>query len=151
MKDAHRAHGQTDPNTTGPRPKKITEGTIEGIAVGRDKIIVPPEQVYELAAIGCTDREIARFFGVKEDTLRYNFAEKLVKGREDLNQQLRRAMLRNALSNMNVTMQIWLSKNILGMSDSPVDAEANQPLPWNESDNTVEIEEYDEREENADE
>jgi hypothetical protein len=133
-------------NKTGPKPKKITEGVIEGIAVGRDKTVIPPEQVYELAAIGCTDREIARFFGVKEDTLRYNFADKLVKGREDLNQQLRRAMLRNALSNMNVTMQIWLSKNILGMSDSPVDAEANQPLPWNESDESVEIEEYVEEE-----
>lgn len=119
-------------NKTGPKPKQLTEGIIEGIAVGRDKIVIPPEQVYELAAIGCTDREIARFFGVKEDTLRYNFTDKLIKGREDLNQQLRRAMLRNALTNMNVTMQIWLSKNILGMSDSPVSSEANQPLPWRE-------------------
>lgn len=130
-------------NKTGPKPKELTEGVIEGIAVGRDKTIVPPEQVYELAALGCTDRDIANFFGVKEDTLRYNFADKLTKGREDLKITLRRAMIKNAISNMNVTMQIWLSKNILGMQDTPTNTEDTLPLPWVERDD-VEIEEYEE-------
>ena len=130
-------------NKTGPKPKELTEGVIEGIAVGRDKTIVPPEQVYELAALGCTDRDIANFFGVKEDTLRYNFADKLTKGREDLKITLRRAMIKNAISNMNVTMQIWLSKNILGMQDTPTNTEDTLPLPWVERDD-VEIEAYEE-------
>lgn len=118
---------------TGPKPKQLEQGTIEGIVVGRDKKIVPPTQVFELAALGCTDRDIASFFGVKEDTLRYNFADDLTKGREELKVSLRRAMIKNALSNMNVTMQIWLSKNLLGMTDSPLNTDDNQPLPWVES------------------
>ena len=132
-------------NKTGPKPKELTEGTIEGIAVGRDKTVVPPDQVYELAALGCTDRDIANFFGVKEDTLRYNFADKLIKGREDLKITLRRAMIKNAIANMNVTMQIWLSKNILGMQDTPTNTEDTLPLPWVERDD-VEIEAYEETE-----
>ena len=132
-------------NKTGPKPKELTEGTIEGIAVGRDKTVVPPDQVYELAALGCTDRDIANFFGVKEDTLRYNFADKLTKGREDLKITLRRAMIKNAIANMNVTMQIWLSKNILGMQDTPTNTEDTLPLPWVERDD-VEIEAYEETE-----
>lgn len=131
---------------TGPKPKQIETGTIEGIVVGRDKKIVPPQQVFELAALGCTDRDIANFFGIKEDTLRYNFADDLTKGREELKVTLRRAMIKNAIANMNVTMQIWLSKNVLGMSDNPIGSEANQPLPWREDvDETIEIgEEVDE-------
>ena len=128
---------------TGPKPKEIVEGTIEGIAVGKDKIVVPPQQVYELAALGCTDRDIANFFTIKEDTLRYNFSAKLTQGREDLKISLRRAMIKNAIANQNFTMQIWLSKNILGMQDSPTNTEDTQPLPWVERDD-VEIEEYEE-------
>lgn len=117
-------------NKTGPKPKEMQQGTIEGIVVGRDKKIVPPSQVFELSALGCTDRDIANFFGIKEDTLRYNFADDLTKGREELKVTLRRAMVKNAITNMNVTMQIWLSKNLLGMSDSPLHSDENQPLPW---------------------
>ena len=118
---------------TGPKPKQMQEGTIQGIVVGRDKKIVPPTQVFELSALGCTDRDIANFFGIKEDTLRYNFADDLTKGREELKVTLRRAMVKNAITNMNVTMQIWLSKNLLGMTDTPINSDEHQPLPWVES------------------
>jgi len=128
------AHGQTDPHKPGNRPKKIVEATIEGIAVGRDKTVVPPDQVYELAAIGCTDGEIAGFFGVKEDTLRYNFAAELTKGREYVRIRLRRAMFKNACDHMNAATQIFLAKqtSILGMSDSG-GATNDDALPWVES------------------
>ena len=138
-----RAHGQTDPSKTGPRPKELVETTLMGLPVGRDKTVVPPDQVYELAAIGCDDREIARFFGVKEDTLRYNFADELAKGREFVKIRLRRAMFKNACDHMNAAVQIFLAKNILGMTSEPTQSEANEPLPWNESD-TVEMDEQDE-------
>lgn len=123
------------PKKTGPKPKKLTEGTIMGLEVGRgeNKTVVPPDQVYELAAIGCTDNEIANFFGIKHDTLRYNFASELTKGREYVKIRLRRAMFKNACDHMNAAVQIFLSKNVLGMSDSPLDAESNKPLPWNEA------------------
>jgi len=130
---------------TGPKPKELVDGTIQGLPVGRDKTVVPPEQVYELAALFCSDKDIANFFGIKEDTLRYNFAAELIKGRENLKISLRRAMIKNAIANENVTMQIWLSKNILGMSDNNLDSDAVQPLPWREdADDDVEIGEYNE-------
>jgi hypothetical protein len=56
--------------------------------------------------------------------------------------RLRKAMFRNACELNSAAVQIFLSKNILGMSDSPVDSEANAPLPWTEADTTVDIEEY---------
>jgi hypothetical protein len=126
---------------TGPKPKELVEGYYLGLPVGRDKLVVPPDQVEELAALGCRDNEIANFFGVKEDTLRYNFADYLTKGRAQLKITLRRAMLTNAKGNMNAAVQIFLAKNILGMSDVPVDSEANAPLPWVETEEDLELEE----------
>jgi hypothetical protein len=133
------SHGQTDPSKPGPRPKKIVEGVIKGIAVGRDKSVVPPDQVQELAALGCKNHEICNFFGISEGTLRYNFNAELTKGRELLKISLRKAMLNNACHNMNAAVQIFLAKNFLGMADSPLNSEDAAPLPWvDEIDNTLE-------------
>jgi len=120
-------------NKTGPKPKQIVEGTTRGYAVGRDKTIVSPDDVEKLAALGCRDNEIANFFGIKEDTLRYNFADNLIKGREELKITLRRAMLNNACKNMNAAVQIFLAKNLLGMQDQPLNAQDNEALPWIET------------------
>jgi len=128
-----------DNNKPGPKPKELKEKTIMGLEIGRgdSKEIVPPYEVYKLAAIGCTDREIAAFFGVKEDTLRRNFADNLTKGREYVKTRLRMNMFK-AADNLQPAILIFLAKNILGMADSPLDAEVNKPLPWNESE-TVEM------------
>src|SRR6056300_861254 len=130
----------TEPGKRGPKPKKLVETTIQGIEIGRgeNKTVVPPDQVYELAAIGCTNAEIANFYGVKTDTLARNFASELTKGREFVKIRLRRAMFKNACDHMSAAVQIFLSKNILGMADSPLDAEVNKPLPWN-NEETVEM------------
>lgn len=129
----------------GPKPKQPTEGIIMGLPVGRDKTVVPQDQVEELATLGLTNREIANFYGVKEDAIARNFADELTKGRELMKIKLRRAMFKNACVNMNAAVQIFLAKNILGMSDSPINSEANAPLPWNEADTTtIEIGEEDE-------
>jgi hypothetical protein len=129
---AHAPRSADTASKTGPKPKELVEGTIEGLLIGRDKKIVPPAQVEELAALGCTDRDIANFFGVKEDTLRYNFAENLIKGREDLKISLRRSMLKAAHGG-NAAVLIFLAKNMLGMSDTPVNSDDNKPLPWNDN------------------
>lgn len=123
-----------DPSKTGNKPKQLVAVEVMGYEVGRGKTkkVVAPEDVYKLAAIGSTDREIANWFGIKEDTLRYNFTESLTKGREDLKQSLRMAQLKLALSG-NAVMLIWLGKNLLGQSDNPQDSEANQALPWSEN------------------
>lgn len=124
---------EQDASKTGPKPKQLKAIEVYGYEVGRgmNRRVVNPEQIYELAAIGCTDEEIARWFDIKYDTLRYNFADILLKGREDVKMSLRRAMLKNAL-NGNAVMQIWLSKNMLGMSDNPTSADDAKPLPWTE-------------------
>lgn len=120
-----------DPSKTGNKPKQLKAIEVYGYEVGRGnrKKVVVPEDIYRLAAIGCTDREIALWFDIKEDTLRYNFAEILAKGREDIKMALRNAMIKNAL-NGNAVMQIWLSKNWLGYSDNPQNTEDTKPLPW---------------------
>lgn len=122
-----------DPSKTGNKPKQLKAIEVFGYEVGRGlrKRVVNPEDVYHLAAIGCSDSEIARWFDIAESTLKYNFSEILAKGREDIKMSLRRAMIKNALGG-NAVMQIWLSKNWLGMSDNPSQSEENKPLPWSE-------------------
>jgi len=118
-----------------PTSKRKTRKTatieVEGVVVGRDKKVVPPADVFKLAQMGCKDSEIAEWFGVDENTLRYNFSVELLKGKLALKQSLRQAQIRLALSG-NATMLIFLGKNILGQSDSPMDSEANAPLPWSD-------------------
>jgi hypothetical protein len=122
---------EVNPSKTGNKPKQLVAVEVYGYEVGRGrrKKVVMPEQVYELAAIGCSDREIARFFDIDENTLRYNFSDIMEKGRESLKHSLRRAQLKLALSG-NAVMLIWLGKNILGQQDSPTNSEENRPLPW---------------------
>ena len=120
-----------DPSKTGNKPKQLKAVEVYGYEVGRGlrKRIVNPDEVYKLATIGSNDREIARWFDMNEETLRYNFKDVLEKGREDLKQSLRMAQIKAALGG-NVTMMIWLGKNILGQSDNPTNTEDKKPLPW---------------------
>jgi hypothetical protein len=116
----------------GPKPKQLTEKIVLGLPVGRDKKIVPPDEVYKLAALGCKNVEIADWFGVTEDAISRNFAAELTKARAAVKISLRRAMLNNACQNNSAAVQIFLSKNMLGMSDNPTDSDANTPLPWDD-------------------
>jgi hypothetical protein len=113
------------------KTRKTPTIEVEGVIVGRDKKVIPPQDVFKLAAIGCKDHEICAWFGVDENTLTYNFREELTTGRESLKQSLRRAQLRLALSG-NATMLIWLGKQILLQQENPINNEANAPLPWAE-------------------
>lgn len=121
---------------TGPRPKKLVAVEVYGYQVGRGlrKRVVNPDDVFKLAAIGSTDREIATWFDIDENTLRYNFKDIMAKGRQELKAALRTAMINNAIKNNNAALQIFLAKNMLGMSDTPNNADDNKPLPWNDTD-----------------
>jgi hypothetical protein len=68
---------------------------------------------------------------VAYETLRYNFSDIIAKGRQEMKTALRNAMFKNALSG-NAALQIFLAKNILGMSDNPTNTEDHKPLPWND-------------------
>lgn len=123
-----------DPSKSGNKPKKLVAYEVYGYEVGRGlrKRIVNPEDIYKLAALGCKDQDICRWFDINKDTLHYNFGDILEKGREDLKISIRRAQLELALKDRNPTMLIWLGKNLLGQSDNPTDSEANAPLPFND-------------------
>ena len=122
------------PKKTGKRKTSTKE--VEGVVVGRDKKVIPPEEVYKLAQLGCKDKEISDWFGVSDNTLRFNFSVELLKGRESLKQSLRRAMINNAISHNNAALQIFLAKNLLGMNDSGVGSN-DEPLPWIEGDDNA--------------
>jgi hypothetical protein len=117
------------------RRKALREGIKEvpGLIVGQGATqqVVDPNEVTKLAAIGCTDREIAEWVGITEGTLRYNFNSELIKGKGQLVQSLRKAQLRTALEG-NATLLIWLGKNILGQQDAPTNSEDKIPLPWSD-------------------
>jgi hypothetical protein len=125
---------EVNPSKTGNKPKQLVAVEVYGYEVGRGrrKRVVVPKDVYELAVIGCNDREIARWFDLDENTLRYNFSDIMEKGREDLKHTLRRAMIKNALSG-NAALQIFLAKNMLGMSDNPHNSDNDKILPWNDN------------------
>ena len=118
-------------NKPGPKPRKSSKITIEteGKVVGRDKTPVPSKDIFKLAAIGMKDIEIAEWFGIDGNTLRYNFNVELIKGRNTLVQSLRRKQIEVAMSG-NPTMLIFLGKNLLGQSDSPLTSQEAKILPW---------------------
>ena len=113
------------------RPNETLVIETEGKLIGRDRRPVPADDVFKLAAIGCRDHEIADWFGVDSNTLRYNFSVELLKGRETLKQSLRRKQIEVAMGG-NAVMLIFLGKNLLGQSDSPVSTQEKLPLPWEE-------------------
>lgn len=105
--------------------------TKEGLVIGRgtNKKVVNPDEVYAMASYGCTIEEMADFFGVSRDTLKYNFHDYIRRGYSETRQRLRQAQLKTALSG-NPALLIWLGKNMLGQSESPAESQANEPLPW---------------------
>jgi hypothetical protein len=123
-----------DPSKTGNKPKQLVAVEVMGYEVGRGlrKKVVSPEDVYKLAALGMSNREIARWFDIDHQVVNYNFQTIIDKGREDMKTSLRRAMLKNAMSG-NAALQIFLAKNLLGMSDNPHTSEDNKILPWNDN------------------
>ena len=122
------------PRKNGTRKTDIKQ--VEGVVVGRDKTVVPPEEVFRLAAMGCKDKEIAEWFGINDNTLRFNFSVELLKGRHNLHNSLRQKMIETAMQG-NVVMLIYLSKNWLGMSDNGA-VTNDDPLPWVEGENNEE-------------
>ena len=125
-----------DSGKTGNKPKQLVAVEVYGYECGRgkNKRVIFPDDVYKLAELGCTDREIAQWFSMAENTLRYNFSDVMAKGRESLKHSLRRAMLHNAIKLNNAALQIFLAKNLLGMSDNPTQTADTKPLPWTAED-----------------
>jgi hypothetical protein len=120
----------TEDNHYRTKTFKQGEKTVVGRVIGRDKIVVPEDQVAQLAQYHCTNREMADFFGVKLQTFMDNFRDIINKNRLITKQRLRKAQLELALEKHDRVMLIWLGKNLLGQTDNPVSAENEQVLPW---------------------
>jgi hypothetical protein len=121
----------------------VKEGTkiVHGLIVGRNQVVVPPEEVEDLASLGCTNTDISNWFGIDDSTLTYNFKQELIKGRENLKISLRRAMLKNACVNLNAAVQIFLAKNMLGMSDNGMVNDGSKVLPFTDDEDDKPTEE----------
>ena len=125
----------TTENTPEQTPYKVKnikygEKIVRGRVIGRNKTVIPEEQVLELAKLHCTNKEMADFFDVPLSTFTDNFRDIITKGKLETKQRLRAAQLKLAL-NGDRTLLIWLGKNILGQSESPINTDSNAVLPWN--------------------
>jgi hypothetical protein len=84
--------------------------------MARPRKKIDPDQVRQLAAIGCSQSEIGSILKCSVDTLKRRFADAIKDGELEGNASLKR-MQWIAAKNGNVTMQIWLGKQRLGQSD----------------------------------
>lgn len=86
--------------------------------MGRKKVKIDYDTVKNLAKICCTQEEIASVLGCSVKTLqrRRQFNKAYQDGLNDARASLRRLQWRSA-ANGNITMQIFLGKNLLGQRD----------------------------------
>jgi AraC-like DNA-binding protein len=116
--------------------RRYAEKTVRGVVVGRgeNKTIIPVEEVRKLAALHCSYEQMATYFGCSANTFRDHFRGEVERAREKLKHRLLEAMIENAVTRMHPTMQIWLSRNWLGMDDNREQAQGESVLPWIEED-----------------
>ena len=74
------------------------------------------KQIEQLASFGCTNIEIASFFGCDESLIRKSYSDSVAKGKDSGKIRLRQYQW-SAAKKGNVAMLIWLGKQILGQSD----------------------------------
>lgn len=86
--------------------------------MARPRLSIDPAQVEELAAIMCTQAEMATVLGCSVKTLERRFGRAIEKGKARAATSLRRKQWQLAEKG-NVTMLIWLGKQYLGQSDRP--------------------------------
>lgn len=84
--------------------------------MARPRKKIDPDQVAKLAQIQCTMVEIAAVLQCSVDTLERRFAETIKRSREQGHASLKRAQYKAAIDG-NVTMLIWLGKQLLGQND----------------------------------
>ncbi len=96
---------------------------------GRPKIVVDIEILKNLASIGCPDYEIASVLNISAKTLKRNYADIIEQFKEKGKASLRKKMWDKAVKKDNTHMQIWLSKNYLGMKDRTQTESIVEPLP----------------------
>lgn len=99
--------------------------------MARPSLDIDEKEVEKLALLGATNCEIADFFMCNETTIRTRFPEILTKARANMNLRLRQLQWK-AAGHGNVTMLIWLGKQMLGQTDKQetkhIDATVNENI-----------------------
>ena len=80
------------------------------------KYKIDKTQVEKLASYGCTNSEIASFFGCDESLISKSYSRNITKGKEKGKIRLRQMQWKSA-ERGNVSMLIWLGKQVLGQTD----------------------------------
>ena len=93
------------------------------------KYNIDTDEVFKLASYGCSNVEIADFFGCDESLIRKSYSEYIRKGKASGKTRLRQLQWDSAEKG-NVAMMIFLGKNILGQQDRLETAELDEPLVW---------------------
>ena len=93
------------------------------------KYNISKEEVFKLASYGCTNVEIADFYGCDESLIRKSYSEYIRKGKASGKTRLRQLQWDSAEKG-NVAMLIFLGKNILGQQDRLETTELDEPLVW---------------------
>jgi len=109
--------------------KNKANKTVKRQGAGRPKIVVDIEILKNLASIGCPDYEIASVLNISAKTLKRNYADIVEQFKEKGKASLRKKMWDKAVKKDNTHMQIWLSKNYLGMKDRTQTESIVEPLP----------------------
>ena len=96
--------------------------------VGRPKKYdIDTDTLFKLAKYNLTNIEIADIYGCDESLLVKNYSEFLTKGRGELKKRLRQTQYEVAVDDKNVTMLIWLGKQILGQTEK-AEIQMNRPI-----------------------
>jgi hypothetical protein len=96
-------------------------GGENSVAKRGTKAQIDPNELERLAALHCTDEEIAAWFGISTRTVERHrknptFAETIARGRAKGKISLRRTQMRLAEQG-NPALAIWLGKQLLGQVD----------------------------------
>ena len=97
--------------------------------MGRPIKDVDEKILANLSQIGCTQEEIGSIVGISARTLQRRFADLLEVNKNKGKASLRKKMWDKAVKKDNTNMQIFLSKNYLGMSDKVQQTNVTEPLP----------------------
>ena len=97
--------------------------------MGRPQKSIDEKILANLSQIGCTQEEIGSIVGISARTLQRRFADLLEVNKNKGKASLRKKMWDKAIKKDNTHMQIWLSKNELGMKERTVNETITEPLP----------------------
>ena len=96
--------------------------------LGRPHKAIDEKILANLSQIGCTQEELGSILGVSARTLQRRFAEIIEVNKNKGKASLRKRMYEKAMKG-NDKLLIWLSKNMLGMSDRIHNTNITEPLP----------------------